>query len=219
MMYMIHAYPTRMWYVDEFLVPSMTAQGIAREDITIWNDTDGRGNLFAFLDSLESIQDEPGGTWHIQDDVIIGRRFRELTEEHDVNGVVQGFCCRNFELAPARVGWCNQRNAWYSFPCQRIPNEMAKSFLKWFYDKAMYVNAFQPHIVSRKGDDWFWKEYLRIEHPQLNVYNLDPNIVDHIDFLLGGTLVNQRRIAKINRAEWFPDRDLVDELAEKLKNR
>ena len=54
--YMIHACPQRMWYVTEFLVPSMLEQGIPEADITIWNDTEKRGNLAACMAAFESLQ-------------------------------------------------------------------------------------------------------------------------------------------------------------------
>ena len=49
MHYMIHACPQRMWYVEGFLIPSMKAQGISEEEITVWNDTEGKGNLFSSM--------------------------------------------------------------------------------------------------------------------------------------------------------------------------
>ena len=80
MKYMIHACPPRMWYVEEFLIPSMKAQGIKDEEITVWNDEKMEGNLPAFLASMKACAKEPGGTWHIQDDVIISRAVRRADE-------------------------------------------------------------------------------------------------------------------------------------------
>ena len=37
--------------------------------------------------------------------------------------------------------------------------------------------------------------------------------------LVGGTLVNSARLVKVNRAAFFPDADLVDNLEIELKNR
>ena len=41
MKYMIHCCPKRMWYVEEYLIPSMLRQGIDRDSIIIWNDNKG----------------------------------------------------------------------------------------------------------------------------------------------------------------------------------
>ncbi len=78
--YMIHACLARMWYVEEFLIPSMLEQGIEWESITIWNDAQRRGNLIACMDSFLSLAGSDGGTWHLQDDVIICRDFASLFE-------------------------------------------------------------------------------------------------------------------------------------------
>ena len=112
MKYMVHACPPRMWYVNDYLIPSMVEQGISADNITVWNDSDGRGNLWSCLDSFQSLQDEPGGVWHLQDDVIISRQFAQLTREHD-DGIVCGFFCRNFDLF-SKPGIVPAHEQWYS---------------------------------------------------------------------------------------------------------
>ena len=42
---MIHACDDRMWYVNDFLVPSLLAQGIPKSSIKLWADTEHKGNL------------------------------------------------------------------------------------------------------------------------------------------------------------------------------
>lgn len=78
MKYMIHACPKRMWYVSDYLIPSMLAQGIDKGNIIVWNDIDGVGNLASCLASFASCQEE-GETWHLQDDVVICHDFAERT--------------------------------------------------------------------------------------------------------------------------------------------
>lgn len=214
MKYMIHACPSRMWYVNEYLVPSLTAQGISIDEITIWNDTEYRGNLNAFIDSLKALQNEPGGTWHIQDDVIISREFAKLTRENN-DGIVCGFFCRNFDLF-SKPGIVPAHEQWYSFPCIRIPNDLIKGFLEWF-DAVKEEPQYAPYARENKHDDWFWKEYFRCACKGMTALNLKPNIVDHIDYLLGGTIVNRGRLVPVNRAAFFPDNDLVEALEGKLK--
>jgi hypothetical protein len=51
------------------------------------------------------------------------------------------------------------------------------------------------------------------------VVNEMPNLVDHIDFLIGGTVINPLRRIQVNRAEFFKDGYLVEELERKLKER
>ena len=54
--YLIHACPKRMWYVQEYLVPSLLKQGIYESDISVYNDIDGLGNLKACM----RVTEEPG---------------------------------------------------------------------------------------------------------------------------------------------------------------
>ncbi|MBR4743552.1 MAG: hypothetical protein IK082_05090 [Oscillospiraceae bacterium] len=214
MRYMIHACPPRMWYVEQYLIPSMKEQGIAEEEIIVWNDKELEGNLPAFIASMRVCAKQPGGTWHLQDDVIICRRFAELTREND-EGLVCGFHCNNFRKFPETHGRVPALFAWYSFPCIRIPNDLAVSFLEWFDTEGMY--KYQSQYIDKKHDDWFFSKFCE-DRKDLRVLNLKPNLVDHVDYLIGGTLINQARLLQVNRAAYFEDGDLVDELERKLNS-
>lgn len=218
MRYMIHACPQRMWYVNDFLIPSMRVQGIPEDEITVWNDTEGKGNLFSCMEAFRACGEREGGTWHIQDDVILSRDFAEKTRAHD-EGVVCGFGCRNFGPFMDNVGRAPARFMWYSFQCIRIPDELAGECSKWFFDEAVNWPRYTMWVAERKHDDSFWRDFILERHGDLWVTNLSPNIVDHIDYLMGGTTINRLRSAKINRSACFPDEDLVEALAEQLKNR
>ena len=216
MKYMIHACPQRMWYVNDYLIPSMRAQGIA--DIEIWNDTEGKGNLFSCMESFRACGEREGGTWHLQDDVLICRDFAERTRLYD-DGIVCGFACRNFGLSVQERGLVPMVFLWYSFPCIRIPNELAGECAAWFFDDAMHRTQYAQHVFERKHDDYLWRQFLLERHRDAWVTNLAPNLVEHIDHLIGGTLINQQRSIQINRAAFFEDTDLVEELERQLKQR
>ena len=218
MQYMIHACPQRMWYVDEHLIPSMRVQGIPDSEIEVWNDTEQRGNLFSCMESFKACGEREGGTWHLQDDVIISRDFAKRTAELD-DGIVCGFACQNFGPSMQEQGIVPACFMWYSFQCIRIPNDLAGECAEWFFTDAMHRTKYSPQIVDRKHDDWFFREFIMERYAKLWVTNLAPNIADHIDFLIGGTTINRLRSAKINRSASFQDEDLVDALAEQLKNR
>ena len=221
MRYMIHAYPGRMWYVNEFLIPSMKEQGIKDEEIKVWEDKAGKGNLFACMDSFifcgENTND---GTWHIQDDVIIARDFAVKTRQYN-SGVVCGFVHPKWGPNANYFGSRGSTDLWYSFQCIRIPDKMAGECGVWFYTTAMKSKKqeYRSRIERKKHDDDFFRYFLLAKYPNTQVMNLKPNLVDHIDYLIGGTLINANRNEKINRAAYFEDDDLVDELEQKLKKR
>lgn len=208
--YIIHACPERMWYVYEYLIPSMKQQGIFDQDITVKCDNERLGNLESYMKSFQYMDDEDG-TWHITDDVIICRRFKEITELYD-DGIVCGFSV----FPTNKVGLVNYSDMWWSFPCIRIPNYLARECAKWFYSYAINQDEYKKRIESKIDDDWFFKEFLRLNYPDIKVLNLQPSIVDHVDYLIGGSLV-RGCIVKI-RAKYFDDQDLVKALEKKLNN-
>ena len=55
-------------------------------------------------------------------------------------------------------------------------------------------------------------------HPMIKSVNIIPCLVDHIDYLIGYSTLFDRK-GKQNRAFYFDDGWLVDELQEKLKDR
>lgn len=219
MRYMIHASPARMWYVREFLIPSLEAQGILPHEIAVWNDDEGKGNLFSCMEAFRRCG-ETGkfGTWHLQDDVIISRRFRTMTEKTDL-GVVCGFGCRNFGPDMEMHGELTAPWMWYSFQCIRIPDSLAGECAEWFFEDAMHRTKYAAQVVDRRHDDWFFREFMLEKHRELRIVNLKPNLVDHIDYLIGGTLINRLRRIRVNRAAFFPDGDLVEKLEAELKTR
>lgn len=218
MRYMIHACPQRLWYVEEFLIPSMLAQGIPKEEIVLWNDTEGKGNLFSCMESFRDCGRLAGGTWHLQDDVILSRRFAEKTREND-DGIVCGFGCNHFGPSMQERGRVPMPFMWYSFQCIRIPNETAGECAEWFFTDAMHRTRYAVQVADRRHDDWFFREFMMERHQDIWVNNLTPNLADHIDYLIGGTLINPLRRIQINRAAFWEDEALVEELEERLRER
>ena len=126
--YMIHAMPKRMWYVTEYLIPSMLEQGIKDSDIRVHNDINKEGNLRACMHAFQEVDIDAEGTWHLQDDVIISHDFKEQTELYDT-GIVCGFSSMyDDHLSP---GLTSVEYMWFSFPCIRIPNKIAIECAEW----------------------------------------------------------------------------------------
>ena len=211
---LIHACPAREWYVYDYLMPSLLTQGV--QDVSVWLDSKGAGCLESFVASCEAIGDE-GGTWHLQDDVIISADFHKKITEYD-DGIACGYANPNFGPFMDATGRQPVVFMWYSFPCTRIPNSYAKAFAAWYRSYAQTSLRYENYVRRCKGDDTLFREWLIEAHPHDWVVNLKPNLVDHIDFLLGGSTVNKHRVIP-SRAFYFTDRHLVDALADQLATR
>ena len=216
MTYMIHACPQRMWYVEGFLLPSMLAQGIREEEILVRCDTEKRGNLRACAARLREAGTMPGGTWHIQDDVLLCRDFAERTRAED-HGIVWGFACRNFGDDPNYAGEVPAAFAWHSFQCIRLPNELAAEWPVWLEREAPQIQTFAEKIQSGKCDDELLRGFLREKHGTEHVRNLVPNLVEHVDFLIGGTVLNPLRRIKVNRSMYWEDEELISALEAEIR--
>lgn len=216
MKFLIHACPQRMWYVEDFLLPMLREQGA--ENIEVWNDTERAGNLRSCMDSFMSRTGD-GGTWHLQDDVLPSRDFVKRCAEND-DGLVYGFCCRNFNDRIDAYGDVYVADAWNSFQCVRIPDEYARECASWVYsgvwEKESALIELPVLYKLGKGDDTFFHEFMICRHPYDTALNLKPNLVDHVDWLVGGSALQQWR-DYIARAEFFEDQDLIEELAQRIK--
>ena len=216
---LIHVCPQRMWYVSEFLVPELKKQGV--EEIKIWNDVEKKGNLRACMESFAARIGD-GGTWHIQDDILIARDFVERCREFD-EGVVYGFCCRNFGDRPEAAGDVYVADAWHSFQCVRIPDAYARECAEWVLSEAWKeesANAELPILWKLgKGDDTFFHEFLENRHGYETAVNLRPNLVEHVDYLIGGSALQHWRNWKEACADFFDDQDLVEDLKNAIKRR
>ena len=215
---MIHACPKRMWYVEGFLLPQLKAQGA--EEIAIWNDTDRLGNLEACMRSFLHCRGY-GGTWHIQDDILPGRDFVQRCLNYESDGVVYGFCNEQFTDDPEQTGRVYVPDAWHSFQCVRIPDEYARGCADWFWSKRWEKNPNEElRIMYRlgKGDDTFFREYLLQEHGADRVTNANPNLVEHVDWIVGGSVLHPWR-GYFTRAYFWEDEDLVRELKEAVKGK
>ena len=214
---LIHACPDRMWYVTEFLIPSLQEQGI--EDIDLALDDTGKGNLKACIDSFEECGKTQGDTWHLQDDVLICHDFAEQIEEIPAGIVACGFCHTLFEpFNRPMVGMQPSVFMFNSFPCIRIPNEVAAEFVEWFKTDARYRDEYQNWVSSGIHDDGFWHDFYVEQHPHDFVYNIAPALVEHVDWAIGGSIANEWR-GYVCRASYWDDEYLIDNLLQKLASR
>lgn len=210
--YMIHACSKRMWYVTDYLIPSMLNQGISADDITTYLDYNSEGNLKSCIKSFNMLS-ETGGTWHLQDDIIISSNFKEVTENED-NGVRCGFC--NIYSSDMKSGYVISKNMWYSFPCIRIPNYLAHKFVRWI-NSSKIQTKYAAYIADNKHDDMLFKTFMVSEYYGEVIKNICPNIVDNIDYLLGGSIINRERKNQDINSIYFNETHLISELERNIK--
>lgn len=219
MKYMIHACNNRMWYVNGYLVPSMLEQGIKEADIFVYQDTECDGNLVSWVVSCHKAWDmwEEQNIWHLQDDVLICRDFKERTEKlEDFDGIVQGFACKYDKNIPSGECLVGDFQMWFSFPCIRIPNKITKLSAEWADLWVWKDPQYGFWIRHKKGDDMIFKVYAESYQREVELKKLAPNLVEHVDWLLGGSEVNKQRGKEIIRSAFWNDEALVEELKNKL---
>ena len=219
MKYMIHACKKRLWYVDNFLIPSMQSQGIRDNDIILWNDNSGKGNLYMFLKSMEAIAEllpANEAVWHLQDDVMISSDFKGVTEACSKDSVCNGFCA--FERSHfGYIGWQNPKCRWLSFQATQIPVRYCAGFIDWWEDEILRKNREARRRKENKHDDHFFWLYMTEVHPNDRILNIAPNIVQHIDYMLGGSVLDNETERRISKARYWRESEAEERLSEQIK--
>ena len=210
--YIIHTCPKREWYVTDFLIPDMKAQGIT--DIELWNDTEQRGNLRSCMECFQEVGKRGEQRWHLQDDIVISSDFREKTEKYD-DGIVCGYVNQEWQPMGVRAGRVPAVYMWNSFPCIHIPDDYARDMSAWFYTDAAFRDTYANNVRLNRGDDTLWFDWIMECHLDDFVRNLSPCIVDHIDFLLGGSVTNWERKTE-TRATLWEDTEAFERIKVKL---
>lgn len=214
--YLIHAMPKRMWYVEEFLIPSLINQGIEQDNIHVYNDINGEGNLISCMKAFASCEGN-GGTWHLQDDVCISADFKQKTEENDL-GIVCGFSSAMYDGTEDRIGIVSRDKSWFSFPCIRIPNFMARECSEWVLTQIIGNPVYESYWRKGANDDWAFRQYLSTFQKDVKVNNLAPNVVNHIDYLIGGGTGNKKRKEHCVSQYWEDD-SIIKKLEESINGR
>lgn len=210
--YLLHTVPSRYWYVSQHLCPSLRKQGIPSTSIDIYEDTEYEGNLKACMKAFASLP-EDGGTWHLQDDVLICKNFKELTEKYD-SGIVCGFASYYDEHDDGIYisGKVSLTDMWFSFPCIRIPNKYARECSEWVCKYMIGNPVYEKFWKSGVNDDWMFRLFMRSNYPDEKAFNLKPNLVEHVDWLIGGQTRKGKVRDKPCRAIYWEDDKSLKEL-------
>jgi hypothetical protein len=199
---LIHASEKRSKYHDYLLSKLPTAGAY----IDSMND----GNIKSYIDSYLNLINRMkviagkrnSNTWHFEDDVLPDRRIYEWMEDlEDKEGIICGFGTTE------KFGEVKPEDMWYSFPCIRIPNYYLYGFVWW-----VLHSGGDEDVVNRlklgKGIDFLFRKYV-IQNP-IPIYHHNPCMVEHIDDLIGGSLINTRD--KPIKAIRFEDKEALEEL-------
>lgn len=228
---MIHAVPERLWYVKEYLLPQLLEQQIERKDIFIYVDEHKQGNLASCLNSFAKTAAAHGGTWHLQDDIFLSSHFGQITKKMSNDKEYKNLviCGYTFEQGDNNnhFGKVYPTKIWYSFPCIYIPNKIVKEFLKWMenpIEKEYSIKTWKsPYYYKETGkfDDVLFRMFLECQYENKQIaYNLKPNLVEHIDYLIGGSIINKTNSGlNFAKAKYFEEQDRVQQLEQKLKRR
>lgn len=165
----------------------------------------GSGNIGAYMKSFTKIP-FIGDTWHIEDDVLPDRRINEWMEELESReGIICGFGTTEI------YGEVEPKDMWYSFPCIRIPNLYLKDFEMWL--KYSGDEDVARRMELGKGIDFLFHKF--VEQNPIPIYHHNPCMVEHIDDLIGGSLINERD--KPIKAIRFEDTEGIEELKRWLR--
>ena len=217
--YLIHTCPKRKDFVDNYLVPALKLQGIESSRIFIYNDTQKLGNLQAYIKAADIISGQRPDIQivHLQDDIIPCSTFKEVIETnykelYDVD-VVCGF---NSQYDNANNFFVRKAvDSWFSFQCIKFSNKMLQDFVFWIKNKGQYL--YKNWYDQGKYDDSFFKEYIQSVKPNPLVLNLNPTIVQCVDDIIGGSVINNSRGFNM-KSSLFLDGETIGQFMKDYRN-
>ena len=86
----------------------------------------------------------------------------------------------------------------------------AEWVLKYIIGNPVYRQYWEKGV----NDDWAFRQYLKEFQRDCCALNIMPNLVDHVDYLLGGGSGGMRK--DLCRSQYWEDDDLVEELENAL---
>ena len=109
---------------------------------------------------------------------------------------------------------------WYSFPCIHVPRSIANECAQWYFEFVTHNSQYSMWIREKKRDDSIFWIYVQDYCDQIKtVFHMKPNIVDHVDYLIGGSIINRIRPEKETHAAYFEEEILVKNLEKLLTDK
>lgn len=214
-LYVIHTSPKRIKFVNEYMVPCFKRYGI--QDIIVWNDEQMIGQLNAWTDCarwIVSEKNEYRGTWHLEDDVVPCKNFKTLSEQLSGKSiVVQGFITDNkFFGFKGETGILPFQYLPYGMQCIYIPNLYLKGFIDFvdtFVKTGMYRK--KQYECGTLYSDAVFRTFMKRYYKDTLINNLDDCMVEHVDYLIGGSSVRKQKDTKA-KARKFDNYEEVERL-------
>ena len=129
-----------------------------------------------------------------------------------------GFCCERFDKDWS-AGYTGVGGMWLSFPCIRIPNRIALEAANWYQNEVLGNPLYRSRTSTKNGDDSLFWTFLRLKHmDDVRILKVRPCLVEHVDWILGGSSVNQGRKG-VARAVEFDDLEGVEALERRINER
>jgi len=137
------------------------------------------------------------GVWHLQDDVLIASDFVARIKDMPKHIICNGFVYADqsntrLKNICSKTGAQNVRDYWFSFPCCYIPNKYIHGFISWFHQDVLQAGKYVNKVKVGLYDDFFFWQYMKIEHKQDYILNVVPNLVQHVDYMIGGSVNNSK---------------------------
>lgn len=209
-----------MWYVNKYLLPVLKTAGVKYD---IYNDIHHDGNLESTMKSFLYYGDPDnlyyGQTWHLQDDILFCDHFVDRCAAIDEEWPVVCGTCYILDKHNLHEKILKPREMWWSFPCIRIDDILAFECAQWYFSKARQDPKNSLKVMQKRYDDWFFKTFLEEKYPKMDIYNVYPNLVDHVACLLGGSNIgnDSPQLLGDRRAAGFEDEWLFEDLKESLR--
>ena len=219
MKFIVRSCNKRLWYVKQFLIPDLIENGISEDDIIHINDDNQEGCLSNWLRACRTQLEEcDGGAWHLQDDVLIASNFSEVAGSVPTDIVCNGFVTKDFNpkeiydigIVPVQKYWC-------SFPCIYVPDVLIAEFLDWYHQKIVVEGKYRKYVEMRRYDDRFFWQLMKERHKDDNCLNIVPNMVEHVDNLLGGSVANNDIAKRKAKSFYWVEPDKEKELIRRME--
>lgn len=96
-------------------------------------------------------------------------------------------------------------------------DNLAGEFVDWIVGSQHRPEINKLVQTGKKDDTLFWI-FMQENHKKMRVTNISPHLVDHVDWLIGGSMINQWRENIVRSCRWN-DENLIIELSDKLASR